>query len=465
MNLETDGADVNETIQEENNNISLIKGDPKKAIRKLAWPMMITMFLTMTYNLADGIWVAGLGTEALAALGFATPLFLIVVGVGAGLGAGANSLIARYIGANDKKNADNTAIHSIIVSILISVIMTIVLTVFLKDILVIMGAGDSIGLAMEYGYIVFGGLIVFLFSNVGASILRAEGDVNRAMYAMAVTAILNIVIDPIFIYTLDMGMAGAAWATILSALVSCIIIAYWLFVQKSTYLSFARKDFSYDTQTFKDILNVGLPASADLLMISVLSIVLNYLLAIVSGNYGVAVYAAGSRIFSMALIPHEGLATAMLTVVGVAYGSKNYKNMNIGFNYSIKLGIIFSIIMSIILFIFADQISLIFAYSDSALIPGISLFIRIITLYVMSIPIGLIPTATFQGLGKGLNSLITILLRSAIFIILIGYILTITLGIGEIGVWWALSIGGLIGAVIAYMWVKKFLNTLTKVNS
>ncbi|MDR3222757.1 MAG: MATE family efflux transporter [Methanobrevibacter sp.] len=454
----------NREKNENHDNITMIIGDPKRAVRKLAYPMIIAMFLTMSYNLADGIWVAGLGTDSLAALGFATSLFMIVVGLGTGLGAGANSLIARYIGANEKKKADNSAIHSILLTVIISVILMIVLVFFLKDLLLIMGAGTSIDLALEYGYVVFIGLFVFLFSNVGASVLRAEGDVNRSMYAMAITAVLNIILDPIFIYTLNMGMTGAAWATILSALISCIVIAYWLFIEKKTYLSFDKKDFNYSNKIMKDLLNVGLPASAETLIMSILSIVLNLILVIVSGNYGVAVFSAGWRVLLMVLVPQLGLGTAVLTVMGANYGAKKYDKMNVAFNYSIKLGLIISIIISVITFTFADQIALIFVYNDISgeLRSGIVNFLRIMSIYFITIPFGVMSTFSFQGLGKGPSSLLIILLRSFIFISIFSYIFAIVLNMGILGVWWGLNVGGVIGVIIGYSWVKLHLNTYIK---
>ncbi len=112
--------------------LSLITGDPKKAIRTLSVPMIVSMLLMMVYNLADSIWVAGLGPNSLAALGFITPLFMMVIGLGNGLGAGANSLISRCIGAKNKKGSDNAAIHSIILTITLSVLLTIFILIFLK---------------------------------------------------------------------------------------------------------------------------------------------------------------------------------------------------------------------------------------------------------------------------------------------------------------------------------------------
>ncbi|MDL2246497.1 MATE family efflux transporter [Methanobrevibacter sp. OttesenSCG-928-K11] len=450
-----------------NENVSVIIGNPKKAIRKLAWPMIISMFLTMAYNLADGIWVAGLGTDALAALGFVSPLFMIIIGLGSGLGAGANSLIARSIGANDKKTADNAAIHSLILSTIISIILTIIILVFLKDILLFMGAGSTIDLALEYGYLVMGGLIVFILSNVGASILRSEGDVNRAMYAMAITAILNIVIDPIFIYTFNMGMAGAAWATLISASLSCAVIAYWLFIKKDTYLSFGKKDFKYDTKIIKDLLNVGIPASAEMFLISILTILMNLVLVIVSGNEAVAICTAGMRVINMGMIPHIGLGTAVLTVCGAAYGAKDYKKMLLGFNYSVKLGLIMSIITTVAFYIFAPQIAGIFTYtqSSSLLQSGLIVFIQITSLSLLPVPIGLIPISLFQGVGKGISALAMAVIReviaTAFFILLFTFVFTWA----EIGVWWALVLGSLVGSVVGYIWAKMYISRLLKKES
>ena len=161
---------VNNSSKEDNiaKRISLITGNPKKAIRSLAVPMIMSMLLMMAYNLADSIWVAGLGSNALAALGFITPVFMIIIGIGNGLGAGATSLIARCIGAENKKGADNAAIHSIIMTLIVAAVLTVFILVSLPSILTVMGAGESLGLAVQYGQIVFGGLIFLIISSVGS---------------------------------------------------------------------------------------------------------------------------------------------------------------------------------------------------------------------------------------------------------------------------------------------------------
>lgn len=447
-----------------NENVDLIRGNPKKAIRKLSVPMMVSMLLIMAYNLADSIWVAGLGVDALAALGFITPLFLIIVGLGNGIGSGANSFIARSIGAKNKKQADNTALHAIVLTIILSIITPIIMLPLLKNILLIMGAGTALNLSLDYGNITFIFIFVFLFSGVASSILRSEGDVNRAMYAMAITAILNTIIDPIFIYIFNLGIAGAAWATVFSAAISCLVMAYWMWFKKDTYLNLSPNVFNYNFRIILEILKVAIPSTAESLVMSVLSIIMNSLLVIVAGTTAVAVYTSGWRIVSLAIIPHIGLGTALLTVAGVAYGAKNYENLSVAYNYVLKIGLFLSLIMAICIYIFAPQLALIFSYSaeSARLAPNLIAFLKVISLYILTLPVGVIASSTFQGLGKGFSALTITFVRQIFGTVTVAYVLGIMLNFGEHGVWWGTVIGGGLGCLLGGLWVKLYIRSLNK---
>ena len=444
--------------------ISLITGNPEKAIRSLALPMIISMLLMMAYNLADSIWVAGLGSNALAALGFITPVFMIIVGIGNGLGAGATSLIARCIGAKNKKGADNAAIHSLIMTVIVAAVLTIAILIFLPGILTVMGAGESLNLAVQYGQIVFGGLIFLILSSVASGILRAEGDVKRAMYAMAATAILNIVLDPIFIYSMGMGVAGAAWATVISAGVSSALILYWLLMKRDTYISLYWDDFKASLRVVKDILGVGMPASAEFLIMSILGIILNIILVTTGGTDAVAVYTAGWRVVNIAMIPAIGIGTAAITVAGAAYGAKKYGNISTALNYSVKLGVSIAVVTSIITYIFAPNISGIFAYSSQSafLAPSIASFLQVMCLFYIVVPLGITASSIFQAMGKGTTSLILTIIREVAFISVFAYLFAFVLGIGAQGVWWGIVVGGACGCILAYIWAHTYVNRLKR---
>lgn len=444
--------------------IAMVTGDPKKAIRALSVPMIISMLLIMAYNLADSIWVAGLGPNALAALGFINPLFMIVIGLGNGLGAGATSLIARCIGAQNKKGADNAAIHSIILTLGLSGVFTVLTLIFLPNILLLMGAGETLDLALQYGYIIFGGLFFFIFSSVASGILRAEGDVKRPMYAMAATAILNIVIDPIFIYYFGWGVSGAAWATIISSTISCALMIYWLLLKRDTYVSFSREDFHASWKVVKDILMVGLPASAESFVMSVLGVVLNLILVITGGAEAVAVYTAGWRVVMMAMIPPIGIGTAAITVSGAAYGAHKYDKLSIALSYAAKLGVGIALVTAFISYVFAGNIASIFTYSAQSafMAPEIAAFLQVMFLFYLTVPLGITASSVFQGMGKGITSLGLTLLREVVFVSFFAYLFAFTLGLGSHGVWWGIVVGGGLGCVVAYLWAAWYVKGLKK---
>lgn len=447
-----------------NKNIELIRGDSKKAIRKLSVPIMLSMLLIMAYEIADSIWVARLGPDALAALGFITPVFMIIIGLGNGIGSGANSLIARAIGGRNKERADNGAAHSLVMTIIIAIIVPIIFLPMLKPMLNLMGAGNALQYGIDYGNIVFGLMIVFLLSSVLSALLKSEGDVNRATVAMAITAILNIVLDPIFIYMLGWGIQGAAWATIISASISCLVMGYWIWGKKDTYLSVTFKGFKFSKNIVFDILGVAIPNTAETLIMSTLTIGINAMLVIVATTDAVACYTAGMRIVQLCMIPLIGLGTALLTVAGAAYGARDGEKLGLSFNYCVKIGLIMSVIMGACMFIFAPQIAVIFSYSSPTayLTPQIAQVLKIFCIFSLFVPFGLMAAMVFQGVGKGTTSLIITLCRSLLCELIFSYILGILFGFGLMGVYAGVVIGSLVGTILGYSWGRLFVSKTKK---
>ena len=447
-------------------NIEMITGDPKKAIIKLAIPMMVSMLLIMLYNLADSIWVAGLGSDALAAIGFITPLFMVLVGLGNGIGAGANSLIARNIGSKNYKQANNAALHGIVLSIIVSAIFTVLIEALMVPILQFMGAGETIGYAMDYSYIIFGFLFIFVYSGVASAIFRSEGDMRRATIAIAVTAIRNIILDPIFIYILNLGIAGAAWATVISATTSCIVMSYWIWGKKDLYLDLSPKNFNYSTKLMLDTLQVAIPSTLENIVFSALAVIINSMLVLASGTMAVAVYTASMRIVQLCMIPLIGLGTAVLTVAGVAYGAHNYNNLKTAHSYSIKVGFAISIALGIVMYVFSNQIATVFAYTSASanLAPEIAGALSVLTLFVLAIPHGMMSSMMFQGVGKGTYSLIITLGRSLILESVFAYIFCFMFGWGVTGIYAGVVLGCFVGGTLGYIWAKFFIRKFKQIS-
>jgi len=448
--------------------VSLLLGDPKKAILHLSIPTIIAMVINSLYALIDGIWVAGLGGNALAAIGFVNPLFLIIMGFSNGLGAGATSVISRYIGEKNKKQADNSALHVILLIAILTIIFTIVLLLFLKEILIAIGTGSEVlDLSMTYGQILFIGSVFIVFSSTAYGILRAEGNVTKTTYGMLVGAVINMILDPIFIYQFNMGVFGAGLATIISLAIVSMLILYWF--KEETYIDFSFKNFIYDNKLIKQILNVGLPAGFEYLMIAISSGFLNLILMIVSNVQGVAVYTAGWRVVMFGIVTPIAIGISVVAVTGANYGGKRYENLKIIQNYSAKLGLIIVSLITLIILIFAPYISYIFSYGQGQdfeqLRVLITDFLRVTCLFYLAVPIGITATSIFQGIGKGFYSLIFTTLRLVIFEIIFAYILAILLGFGQYGVWGGIVLGNVFGAIIAFIYSKYYIKNLIKIKT
>lgn len=449
---------------EKNRNIEMITGNPKKAINKLSVPIIASMFLIFANNIIDSIWVAGLGAEPLAALGYITPLFMVLIGIGNGIGAGGNSLISRYIGAENRKQANNAAIHNLILGIILSAAVSAILLIFLEPLLKIMGVESVLKYAMEYGVIIFTFSFAMLLPPIFGGAFRAEGDVKRATVPIAITAIINMCIDPIFIYTLNLGVAGAAWATVLAHIMSIIAMLYWMFIKKDTYLKYTRENFHNNLSMYKDILVVGIPASLEQLILSALTIVVNFMLTIVSGPVAVAVYTAGWRVINLGMLPAIGIGTAAISVSGVAYGAKKYENLRVTARYAVKVALIASVIVCIILNIFASQIAFIFSYSESSaqLAPMIASFMQIMCLFILYVPFGASAGNVFQGVGKGTISFALTAFREFVLVLIFAYVLGFVLNMGETGIYYGMLLGGGIGSLICYACIELYINKLIR---
>ena len=334
----------------------------------------------------------------------------------------------------------------------------------MEPLLNMMGASSVIDYAMEYGFIIFIWTFALLMPPIVGGAFRAEGDIKRATVPIALAAIINMILDPIFIYTLNMGIAGAAWATALGPFISLLLMFYWIFVKKDTYLSYDIEDFTNDWKMYKDILVVGIPASLEQLVLSVLTIFVNYMLTIVSGPVSVAVYTAGWRIINIGMLPAIGVGTAAISVAGVAFGAKKYENLRVTARYAVKVALIASIIVCIILNVFSNQIAFIFSYSENSahLEPLIASFLQIMCLFILYVPFGASAGNVFQGVGKGTISFLLTTFREFILVLIFAYLLGFTFNMGEFGIYCGMLLGGGIGSLICYLCIELYINKLIR---
>lgn len=440
-----------------NKNVEVMRGNPETAVKKLAIPIMISMLLTASYNIIDGIWIAGLGQEAIAGIGFITPIFMILNGVSVGLGSGATSSISRFVGAKNHKKASQSAAHSLLIFLIASVVLTIVLLILQEPLLKLYGAsGESLAQGIKYGTPLFLGLFAFIFANGASGILRGEGDMKRAMYAVVVSVILNAILDPICIYILGWGSAGAAIATILSSICSAIVILYWILVKKDTYVDVNLGEFKFDSSIAKDILKVGIPASMDMLVMSIAMSLYMIFISSIAGEFGIASFTSGQRLYLFAIMPLTAIGTAVTAVVGSSFGAKNGEYISRAHKFGAKFGIIFGTCVTLILVVFATQLSTIFAYTAETahLVPEITRYLQIACLSLPLTGAGMASTFFYQGIGKGTISLSWTIIREVIFTVGATFFFGIYLGWGLIGIWVGLAIGRAAASILNYLYAR-----------
>lgn len=440
-----------------NKNVEIMRGEPKKAIQKLVFPIMISMLFTASYNIVDGIWIAGLGEAAIAGIGFVTPIFMILNGIGGGLANGATSSISRAVGAKDRENATKFATHSVLIFLITSILLTLILLIIQGPLLKSYGAaGQSLIEANNYATPLFLGASAFIFSIGGSGILRGEGDMKRAMYAIIFSSILNSVLDPVFIYVLGMGSAGASLSTVVSVSVSAAVIMYWILIKRDTYANVTFKGFKLEAKIVLDILKVGIPASFERFIMPVaMSFYLMFIFA-AGGEDGIAVFMSGQRLYLMGILPSTAISIAVAAVSGSAWGAGNWEYLKTTHAYGTKVAMIFSATIMMILIIFAPQLSLIFTYApDTAhLVPEITNFLRIAGFGLIFVGLGMPSSFLYQGIGRGTTSLVWTIIRELVFTVSCTYIFGIVLGGGLEGIWVGLAVGRGIASLLNFLYAK-----------
>jgi putative MATE family efflux protein len=441
--------------------VEIMLGSPKKAIIKMAVPMIIAILASSLTGLVDAAWISGLGPDALAALGLLFPLFFIVVGVSSGISIGASSAIARHIGAGNKVAAERTASVAFTLAIATGILFSILMLVISRPLLMMIGAADIIDMCMEYANIMFIFAIAFFINAFMSGLLRSEGNARRSMIVMVTFAILNLILDPIFIYVLGWGLAGAAFATAVAFAIATVPAFYWFFVKKDTYLTLRIGKPHFDMKVSKDIFRVGIPASVEFMAISVAVMLMNIILVSVGGTDGVAIYSSGWRILQIVMIPCLGIGSAAIPICAAAYGARDNAKVKEAFMYSVKVSVIMMTALAAVLALSAGVVSGLFTYSEDTayLHDDMTLFIRISCTFLPFIGFGVLSSSLFQSMGMGMNALASTVFRN--FIILPAA-LVVSFSGTLVDIWWAVAAMEIIGPVVVVIWALMVLSALTK---
>ena len=305
----------------------LSKEKPAKAILKLGVPLIAGMFIMVLYNLVDTYFIGLMRDDyQLAAVNLAYPVMMISIAISNMIGTGASSLIARSLGADDRAKAEHTLTAGLMLTVLNSLIVTVLGLLLLPAIVNGLGAQDNTReYTRQYVIVLLTGSIFTMGNYTLGQLLRSEGSVKQSVFGMIVGTIVNIILDPIFIFTLGMEIKGAAIATILGNAAGMAVSANFYLTGK-TLLKPAMKYLRPTAEILKEIFWVGVPATLETLLTSAAYIVNNNL-AVAYGELTVAAMGVAQKILSLGNYIYQGFASGTQPIMGFNYGAKNYRRM------------------------------------------------------------------------------------------------------------------------------------------
>jgi len=425
-----------------------------RLIMSMALPAMFSMLVQALYNIVDSIFVSMKGEAALGAVNLAFPMQFLMTSVAVGTGIGINSLVSRRLGEGRKHEADKTATYSLMLGIF-SWLIFLLLGIFAVHPLISVFTNDpeTYQYSVEYLSIVFIFSIgIFVEVNIEKT-LQGTGNTVFPMAFQLVGAITNIILDPIFIFTFDLGVKGAAIATVIGQIFSMIFALLVLFIRKNGI----KVDFNFfkkiDWKVIIDVYRVGLPS---IVMQSIGSFMIFGLNLILTGFSITAVNVLGVyyKLQSFIFMPVFGLTHGVMPIMGYNYGAKNKDRLIKSLKYSLFIALVIMGIGLIIFQVFPRELLAMFNATDDMYAIGIPA-LRLISLCFLPAAVGIMFSTVFQAVGRGIRSLIISLLRQLCLILPIAYVLS---SFGVTYVWLAFPLAEILSIIVSVIFFVTLYN-------
>ena len=398
----------------EDRRIFLLKEEkPVRAVVKLSVPLIAGMFIMVLYNLVDTFFIGLLRNDyQLAAVSLAYPVMMITVAVSNMVSSGSASLIARCLGGGDRKKAETTLATAVVLNVIGAVIVTVPGLVFLPAVARGLGAGEmTFDYTCQYAGILLAGTVFTMGSYTGSSLLRSEGSVRISIAGMIAGTIVNIILDPLFIFALGMQVRGAAIATILGNAAG-VLVALSFYLRKKTLLSLSFQKFHLEKDIVLEIYRVGIPASLETLLTSAAYIV-NNRLAVSYGELTVAAMGIAQKIMQLGNYIYQGYAAGTQPIMGYNYGAGSYTRMI----DVLKAGLLVSsgteAVVMLVYGIFAPDLIAVFTENPEVIEKG-TVILRAILWILPFVGAVSMCRMSFQAMGKPMHAFMITLVRQLV---------------------------------------------------
>ena len=425
-------------------------------------PMVLSMLVNSLYNIVDSYFVARISEDAMTALSLVYPVQNFISSVGVGFGVGINAAIAYHSGAGNGRRADAAATMGVLFGILHGIILTIASIAMMPSFLsMFTSSGAIISYGLRYSIVAFAFTLVNVSQITFEKIFQAVGRMKVSMAAMMAGCLTNIILDPLFIFGIgpvpEMGIEGAALATGLGQLVSLLIyLAVALCRPLSVHIG--RRAVSWDGRMIARLYSVGIPATLNMALPSVLVSALNAILSIYSGTY-ILVLGIYYKLQTFLYLPASGFVQGMRPIIGYNYGAGDKERVRRIFLSATLLSAVIMLVGTILCMAVPSSLIALFTDNPGTIASGVSA-LRIISLGFIISSISVVASGALEGLGKGMPSLVISLLRYIILIIPLAYLLSRVLGIGPDGVWHSFWVSEAVTALLSLLIYSRSVRAL-----
>ena len=407
---------------------------PAKAVVKLGVPLIAGMFIMVLYNLVDTYFIGLLRDDyQLAAVNLAYPVMMISIAISNMIGTGASSLIARSLGAGDREKADHTVTAGFVLTVVNSVIVAALGLILLGPIVTGLGAqANTFEYTRQYVQVILAGSLFTMGNYTFGQLLRSEGSVKQSVAGMIAGTIVNIILDPVFIFALGLEIRGAAIATILGNAAG-MCVSLWFYLSGKTLLSPSLKYVRPTAEILREIFWVGVPATLETLLTSAAYIVNNNL-AVGYGELTVAAMGIAQKILSLGNYVYQGFAAGTQPIMGYNYGAKNYRRMIDVLKAGVMVCSGTELCIMAVYGIFAPQLIGIFTDSAEVIATG-SRVLRTIMWILPFVGAVSMSRMSFQAMGKPQYAFAITLVRQLFLYVPLLLVLNRVFGFG--GMIWA----------------------------
>lgn len=435
------------------------KAPVHKAVINMAVPTILSMIVIILYNMADTFFVGQTGNSLyVSAVSLASPVFLIFTAFTSMFGAGGSSVISRALGKGDPERAKKVSAFVCYASIIFGVLMSAVVLIGMEPLLKFLGTdADTHDLVKEYLIWIGLGATFSIFSGAFSNIIRSEGASRDAMIGNIAGSITNIILDPVMILWLDLGVQGAAIATVIGNMVASLIYASYFF-RKPTQLSIMPRDFRPTGRLTWDIISIGIPSAATSLLATLANVLMNRTL-VAYGNNAVAGMGVAMKVNTVAVYILLGLGTGIQPLIGYNYGSGNQKRLMGIFKFSSLASVVLGSVITAVMVILRTPIIRAFIPDQEVVDYGTQM---LVALQMAGPIVGLvfIGANTIQAMGKALAAFILNLLRQGIFLIPTIFILDHFFGLS--GVVYSNPLADYLAVVVSYIVCIKYMKQMGK---